>query len=56
MGGRAVKVDELRGGLAARLSSYKVPRRFLLLVDDAVPMPPSGKLDRSALEALFRAG
>jgi acyl-CoA synthetase (AMP-forming)/AMP-acid ligase II len=54
--GRVVNVDELRSGLAARLSAYKVPRRFLLLADDAVPVLPSGKLDRLALEALFCAG
>jgi acyl-CoA synthetase (AMP-forming)/AMP-acid ligase II len=51
--GRGVNVDELRGGLAARLSAYKVPRRFLLLADDAVPMLSSGKVDRLVLEALF---
>jgi len=54
--GRVVDVDELRGALAARLSAYKVPRRFLLIADDAVPLLSSGKLDRSALEVLFRAG
>jgi acyl-CoA synthetase (AMP-forming)/AMP-acid ligase II len=54
--GRVVNVDELRGALAARLSAYKVPRRFLLLEDDAVPVLSSGKVDRPALEALFRAG
>ena len=54
--GRVVNVDELRGALAARLSAYKVPRRFLLLADDAVPLLSSGKLDRLALEALFGAG
>ena len=53
---RVVNVDELRGELAARLSAYKVPRRILLLADDAVPVLASGKLDRLALEALFRAG
>jgi len=54
--GRVVDTDALREKLAARLSSYKVPRRFLLLPDDAVPMLSSGKLDRPALEALFDAG
>ena len=53
--GRVIDVDALRTQLAARLSTYKVPRRFLLLADDAVPMLPSGKLDRPALEALFDA-
>lgn len=50
-----VDVDGLRNQLAGRLSSYKVPRRFVLLSDDAVPALPSGKLDRPALEALFDA-
>jgi len=54
--GRTVNVEELRTRLAGLLSSYKVPRRFLLLGEDAVPMLPSGKLDRPALEALFDAG
>jgi acyl-CoA synthetase (AMP-forming)/AMP-acid ligase II len=53
--GRSVDVDALRAQLAARLSAYKVPRRFLLLRDDEVPMLASGKLDRFALEALFGA-
>jgi len=52
---RVVDVDELRERLAGRLSAYKVPRRFLLLADDEVPMLSSGKLDRAALEALFDA-
>jgi acyl-CoA synthetase (AMP-forming)/AMP-acid ligase II len=52
---RNVNVDELRGQLAKRLSVYKVPRRFLLLGDDAVPTLSSGKLDVRALEALFDA-
>ena len=54
--GARVDVDELAAQLAARLSAYKVPRRFLLLADDAVPVLSSGKLDRPALEALFDAG
>ena len=54
--GRVVSVDELRARLGRLLSSYKVPRRFLLLAEDGVPMLPSGKLDRPALEALFDAG
>jgi len=54
--GRVVDVDALREKLAGRLSAYKVPRRFLLLGDDAVPVLSSGKLDRPALEALFDAG
>lgn len=54
--GHVVSIDELRDQLATRLSAYKVPRRFLLLADDAVPLLSSGKLDRLGLEALFRGG
>jgi acyl-CoA synthetase (AMP-forming)/AMP-acid ligase II len=50
---RAIDVDALEDELAKQLSSYKVPRRFLLLRDEAVPMLASGKLDRPRLEALF---
>jgi acyl-CoA synthetase (AMP-forming)/AMP-acid ligase II len=53
--GRAIDVDALREQLAGRLSAYKVPRRFLLLGEDEVPLLPSGKLDRLALEGRFRA-
>ena len=53
--GRGVDVDALREQLGERLSSYKVPRRFLLLADDAVPVLSSGKLDVRALEARFDA-
>jgi acyl-CoA synthetase (AMP-forming)/AMP-acid ligase II len=53
--GRGVDAEALREQLAARLSAYKVPRRFLLLADDEVPLLSSGKLDRPALEARFRA-
>jgi acyl-CoA synthetase (AMP-forming)/AMP-acid ligase II len=54
--GRVVDEDALRKQLATRLSAYKVPRRVLLLRDEAVPLLSSGKLDRPALEALFRVG
>jgi acyl-CoA synthetase (AMP-forming)/AMP-acid ligase II len=48
--GAAVDVDDLRGQLAARLSSYKVPKRIVALPDDEVPMMSSGKLDARALK------
>jgi acyl-CoA synthetase (AMP-forming)/AMP-acid ligase II len=54
--GGGVDVEQLRGALGSRLSAYKVPRRFLLLADGAVPLLSSGKLDRAGLEALFRDG
>jgi acyl-CoA synthetase (AMP-forming)/AMP-acid ligase II len=50
---RTLDVDALRERLAARLSSYKIPRRFLLLPDERVPLLSSGKLDKPALEALL---
>jgi acyl-CoA synthetase (AMP-forming)/AMP-acid ligase II len=49
----APDVDELRAALRSRLSSYKVPRRFLLLADTDVPMLSSGKVDARALKDLF---
>ncbi|HVN50455.1 MAG TPA: class I adenylate-forming enzyme family protein [Acidimicrobiales bacterium] len=50
----APDLDELRTLLRARLSAYKVPRRFLVLADDEVPVRSSGKLDAGALKAMFR--
>ncbi len=47
--------DALRTELRARLSAYKVPKRFLVLADDQVPMMSSGKLDARALKELFGA-
>jgi acyl-CoA synthetase (AMP-forming)/AMP-acid ligase II len=46
-------VDELRTALRTRLSAYKVPRAFLLLSDEDVPMLSSGKIDTRALRGLF---
>jgi acyl-CoA synthetase (AMP-forming)/AMP-acid ligase II len=45
--------DELTAALRKRLSAYKVPRRYLFLADDEVPMMSSGKLDARALKDLF---
>ena len=47
--------EQLRAALQARLSAYKVPRLFLMLTDDEVPMMSSGKLDARALKERFRA-
>jgi acyl-CoA synthetase (AMP-forming)/AMP-acid ligase II len=52
--GEPIDVDELRAALRTRLSAYKVPRRFLVLADDEVPMLSSGKLDARALKERFR--
>jgi acyl-CoA synthetase (AMP-forming)/AMP-acid ligase II len=51
-----VEIDE--AGLARRLttelSSYKIPRRFVVLPRDEVPLLPSGKVDFGGLAELFR--
>jgi acyl-CoA synthetase (AMP-forming)/AMP-acid ligase II len=46
-------VDDLRRRLAAELSSYKVPRRFVFLRDEDVPWLASGKADRLAIRNLL---
>ncbi|HEY4181355.1 MAG TPA: non-ribosomal peptide synthase/polyketide synthase [Kofleriaceae bacterium] len=46
----AWSVEALRVFLAARLPEYMVPRMFVRL--DAMPLNPSGKLDRGALPAV----
>jgi len=55
-GREAPDPEVLRAGLRARLSAYKVPRRFLALADDDVPLLSSGKLDARALRERFGAG
>jgi acyl-CoA synthetase (AMP-forming)/AMP-acid ligase II len=49
----APALDALRTELRARLSAYKVPRRFLVLAPDDLPMLSSGKPDLKAIEELF---
>ena len=48
-----IDFEELRSSLRERLSAYKVPRIFLRLRQDEVPLMSSGKLDPRALERLF---
>jgi acyl-CoA synthetase (AMP-forming)/AMP-acid ligase II len=52
----APDMDELRDALRKQLSAYKVPRRFVALADDEVPMLSSGKLDARALKDRLGAG
>lgn len=54
--GQTVDTDQLRAQLSERLSSYKVPRRIVLLAEDEVPLMSSGKLDLHTLKELLRAG
>jgi acyl-CoA synthetase (AMP-forming)/AMP-acid ligase II len=51
----APDLDALRTDLRARLSAYKVPRRFLVLAPGDLPMLSSGKPDLKAIEELFDA-
>lgn len=47
--GAGAHPEELRAHVAARLAPFKVPRRMLVV--DAIPKGPTGKLQRSALAA-----
>ncbi|MEX1009287.1 MAG: fatty acid--CoA ligase family protein [Acidimicrobiia bacterium] len=52
-GPAALDVDDLRRRLAAELSSYKVPRQFVLLRDEEVPWLASGKPDRLSIRDIL---
>ncbi|MDY6995603.1 MAG: class I adenylate-forming enzyme family protein [Actinomycetota bacterium] len=52
-GGEPIDAQRLRGELGARLSSYKIPRRFTTIRRAALPMRSSGKIDLPALQGLF---
>jgi amino acid adenylation domain-containing protein len=47
--GSALEVAELRAALSRRLPAYMVPSAFVVL--EALPLTPSGKVDRKALPA-----
>ena len=49
----APDLDELRRDLRARLSAYKVPRRFAVVAPDALPMLPGGKPDLRTIVERF---
>jgi acyl-CoA synthetase (AMP-forming)/AMP-acid ligase II len=51
--GHEVDVDTIREQLAPLLSSFKVPRRLLVLPYDDAPWLPSGKVDKSRVVALL---
>ena len=45
----------LRAGLRAKLSSFKIPRRFHFMPFDEMPRTASNKIDRRALARLMGA-
>jgi acyl-CoA synthetase (AMP-forming)/AMP-acid ligase II len=47
-------VDGIKATLAARLSSYKVPREIISLTAAEVPLLATGKADKRAVEAIVR--
>lgn len=47
-----IDVESVRRRLADQLSSYKIPRRFVVLRDDDVPWLGSGKADRLTIRDL----
>jgi acyl-CoA synthetase (AMP-forming)/AMP-acid ligase II len=51
--GAALDVSELQSSARDRLSTYKIPRHFRLLEERDLPMLATGKVDMSALRALF---
>jgi acyl-CoA synthetase (AMP-forming)/AMP-acid ligase II len=49
----ALDVDAVKERLADQLSSYKIPRRFVVLRDEEVPWLGSGKADRLGIRDLL---
>jgi enterobactin synthetase component F len=52
--GYAIEMQTLRGFLASRVPAYMMPSSFMVL--DAMPLMPSGKLDRKSLALPERVG
>jgi acyl-CoA synthetase (AMP-forming)/AMP-acid ligase II len=50
------KADDLASQARSLLSSFKVPRHWLILAEGDVPMTATGKPDIQALRARFAAG
>jgi acyl-CoA synthetase (AMP-forming)/AMP-acid ligase II len=46
-------IDDLDRDARTRLSSFKVPTRWLVVAPDDVPMTSTGKVDKAALQQLF---
>jgi acyl-CoA synthetase (AMP-forming)/AMP-acid ligase II len=53
--GSVASEDELRAGVRAELSAYKVPRRFLFYRDGELPFTDSGKIDKRKLTEMLTA-
>lgn len=45
--------EELTGYVRSRLSTYKVPRRWIVVDEASLPMLPTGKVDVQSLRGLF---
>lgn len=51
--GATLDFAHIRATLSQRLSSYKVPREYIAISRDEVPMLPSNKVSRRGIEALM---
>ena len=51
--GAEIDLDAVRAHAADQLSSYKVPRRFLVVASEDLPQLGSGKPDKQALLTMF---
>ncbi len=51
--GSPITLDDLEREARTRLSSFKVPTRWLLVTPNDIPMTSTGKVDKTALQQLF---